>query len=72
MIKPSLDDLITKVDSKYSLVILAARRGRAIQDGSPVQVESKSNKPVTIALEEVAADKLYFERTQVSTRINGA
>lgn len=72
MIKPSLDDLITKVDSKYSLVILAARRARAIQDGGTWQVESKSNKPVTIALEEVAADKLYFERTQVSTRMNGA
>ena len=71
MIKPSLDELATKVDSKYSLVILAARRARAIQDGSAPLVESKSTKPVTIALEEVAADKLYMERTQISNRPNG-
>lgn len=72
MIKPSLDHLCSKVDSKYTLVILAARRGRAIQDGLPKQVESRSNKPVTVSLEEVAAGKLFFERSKASTRINGA
>jgi DNA-directed RNA polymerase subunit omega len=72
MIKPSLDQLVEKVDSKYTLVILAARRGRTIQDGKPKQVDSKSNKPVTIALEEIVAGKLFFERAKPSTRINGA
>ncbi|MFZ5816716.1 MAG: DNA-directed RNA polymerase subunit omega [Bacillota bacterium] len=62
MIKPSLDQLMEKVDSKYTLVILGARRGRDLQAGKPKQVDSKSNKPVTIALEELVGGKLFFER----------
>jgi DNA-directed RNA polymerase subunit omega len=62
MIKPSLDQLMEQVDAKYTLVILASRRGRAIQAGEPRQVESRSNKPVTIALEELVSHKIFFER----------
>lgn len=61
MIKPSLDQLMEKVDAKYSLVIIAARRAREIQAGTPKMVESVSNKPVTVALEELDAGKLYYE-----------
>lgn len=65
MIKPSLDQLVEKVDSKYTLVILSARRGRDIQDGKHKQVDSRSNKPVTVALEEIVANKLVYERPKV-------
>ena len=68
MIKPSLDQLLDKVDSKYTLVILCARRGRDVQSGKSKQVDSRSNKPVTIALEELVAGKLFFERTKVQVR----
>ncbi|AJQ27422.1 DNA-directed RNA polymerase subunit omega [Pelosinus fermentans] len=64
MIYPSLDVLVTKVDSKYTLVVLAAKRAREIMDGATALVESKSNKQVTIALEEVAQDKISYERTK--------
>lgn len=62
MIKPSLDQLVERVDAKYTLVIIAARRARDLQDGLLKQVDSRSNKPVTIALEELVAGKLFFER----------
>lgn len=62
MIKPSLDQLVERVDAKYTLVIIAARRARDLQAGMPKQVDSRSNKPVTIALEELVAGKLFFER----------
>jgi len=68
MIKPSLDQLMEKVDSKYSLVIIGARRGRELQDGKPKLVDSKSNKPVTIALEELSMNKLFFERGKSTPR----
>ncbi|MBC8016607.1 MAG: DNA-directed RNA polymerase subunit omega [Sporomusaceae bacterium] len=64
MINPSIDTLVTKVDSKYTLVVLAAKRAREIMDGSASLVDSKSNKQVTIALEEIAQDKITFERTK--------
>lgn len=64
MINPSLDVLINKVDSKYTLVVLAAKRAREIMDGETILVDSKSNKQVTIALEEVAKDQVSYERTK--------
>lgn len=68
MIKPSLDQLLERVDSKYTLVILSAKRGRDLQAGESKQVDSRSNKPVTIALEELVAGKLFFERTRIAIK----
>ena len=64
MINPSIDTLVKKVDSKYTLVVLAAKRAREIMDGSATLVESKSNKQVTLALEEIAQGKITYERTK--------
>ena len=62
MIYPSLDDLIKQVDSKYTLVITAAKRARQLRDGSVKQVKTKSLKEVSIALEEIAEGKVEYER----------
>ncbi len=73
MIYPSIEDLLAKVDSKFTLVSLAAKRGRQINSyfsqlgeglGAivPPQVASVSRKPLSIALEEIAADKITFVR----------
>ena len=68
MIHPSLDILVNKVDSKYTLVVLAAKRAREIMSGETPFVESKSNKPVTIALEEIAQYKISYERTKTGIK----
>lgn len=64
MNRPYIDDLLKRVDSKYSLVIAAARRGRQIVDGdSPlVDVEKYSNKSVTMALNEINEEKIIVVR----------
>ena len=64
MIYPSLDHLLKKVDSKYTLVVLTSRRAREIVTGERSLVPSKSNKAVTIALEEIGADKVTYERVK--------
>ncbi len=64
MIYPSLDHLLKKVDSKYTLVVLTSRRAREIVAGDAILVPSKSNKAVTIALEEIGADKVTYERVK--------
>ncbi len=77
MIYPPIESLLDKVDSKFSLVSLAAKRGRQINSyfsqlgeglGAivPPQVASVSRKPLSIALEEIAADKITFVRTEPS------
>lgn len=68
MIHPSLDVLVKKVDSKYTLVVLAAKRAREILNGTTPLVDSKSNKQVTIALEEIACDKISYERTKTGIK----
>lgn len=68
MIKPSLDNLVKKVDSKYTLVVLAAKRARELLDGAETNVDKKSNKNVTNALEEIATDRITYERTKVGIK----
>ncbi|MDD4342829.1 MAG: DNA-directed RNA polymerase subunit omega [Eubacteriales bacterium] len=64
MNRPYIDDLLKRVDSKYSLIIAAARRARQIVDGdSPlVDVEKYSNKSVTMALNEINEEKIIVVR----------
>ncbi len=64
MIYPSIDELVTHVDSKYTLVIAAAKRARQILDGNSILVETDSTKDVTIALEEISTGKLEYEKTK--------
>lgn len=52
------------LQSKYTLVSVAAKRARQLLGGSKRRVESVSEKPVTVALEELAQGKLIFERTR--------
>ena len=74
MINPSIEDLLLRVDSKFTLVTVSAKRARQINAyfnqlgeglGSlvPPQVTSVSRKPLSIALEETVADKLTYTRT---------
>lgn len=61
MINPSVVDLLKKVHDRYSLVILTSKRARQIIDGSKPQVEIDSNKPLTIAINEVDQSAVEFE-----------
>ncbi|GBF12183.1 DNA-directed RNA polymerase subunit omega [Tepidibacillus infernus] len=62
MLYPSIDKLLEKVDSKYSLVVAASRRARVLRDGEPLLVErAKSNKYVGKALEEIYDEKIIVE-----------
>lgn len=62
MIYPTLSNLLEKIDSKYTLVVAVSKRAREIVDGSEKLVDIKSNKPVTIALNEIAQGQITYER----------
>lgn len=67
MTKPPLTELEDKVDSKYTLVTLAAKRAREIiraQKGDEVQEEVELRKPVSIAMEEIASGDVTYIRTK--------
>ena len=56
MLYPSINEIRKKVDSRYTLVILAAKRSRDIIDGMPKLTEADVEKPVSIAANEIAED----------------
>lgn len=64
MIYPSIDNLLKRINSTYTLVTLSAKRARQLQDGSgKLMVEHpRSVKAVGQALEEVNAGLLTFKR----------
>jgi DNA-directed RNA polymerase subunit omega len=60
-----LEDLTDKVDSKYRLVIIAAKRSRQLNEGAAPTIQSKGYKPTYIALEELAAGKIEYTATPI-------
>lgn len=73
LMDPPIEGLLEQVDSKFTLVALAARRARQVNsyynslgEGLgvvvPPQVASPSGKPLSIAFEEVAEGKATFSR----------
>lgn len=63
MLYPSIDELVLKVDSKYTLAVAAAKRARQLRDGAKTSLKNvHSNKYVGNALEEIYGDKVHYER----------
>ena len=73
MIHPRIDELTPHVDTRYALVIVAAKRARQINnyhqqlgegtfdDFPPPLVESRSKNYLTMSLEEIAQGKIRYE-----------
>ena len=77
MMDPEIEELLSRVDSKFTLVTLSAKRARQINSyfnqlseglGAivPPQVTSSARKSLSIALEEIAADKITYARIEPS------
>ena len=79
MIEPKIDELLESesVDSRYTLVILAAKRAREINsyysqlgegrgEFVPPLIEGGlGSKPLAIALQEISEGKVTFERPEM-------
>lgn len=82
MMNPKIEELLGKVDSKFKLVTLGAMRARQIngyfgQLGEglgatvPPQVTSVARKPLSIAFEEIAADKIVAVDAEPEVEVEG-
>jgi DNA-directed RNA polymerase subunit omega len=74
MMNPSLEELLARTGSKFDLVTLGSLRARQINSyfgqlgdaggpAIPPQVASTARKSLSIAFEEIAADKIVARRT---------
>ncbi|GAA0176960.1 DNA-directed RNA polymerase subunit omega [Clostridium sediminicola] len=62
MIEPSLVELLKKVENRYTLVTVTSKRARQIIIGDePLLEEVKSNKPLTVAINEVNEGRVFYE-----------
>ena len=68
MISPSVIELLEVVDNRYSLVIVTSKRARQIIEGSEPLVRVTSNKPLTIAINEVYTKEVLFETALEGTK----
>ena len=62
IVHPPMGNLLEKVDSRYTLVVLAAKRARQLLDGAEAKVSVRTTKNVTKALAEVAEGRILYER----------
>ena len=65
MLYPSINEIRQKVDSKYTLVIMAAKRARDLVEGQPILTDSGDNdKPVSVAAYEINEDYITYKREE--------
>ena len=60
MVEPGMDVLLTKVDSKYTLVSVSSKRARKIMEKD----DGSTENPVTVALNEIADGKVEWMREE--------
>ncbi|HEV7397807.1 MAG TPA: DNA-directed RNA polymerase subunit omega [Pyrinomonadaceae bacterium] len=63
--KTSDDAEAQELDSKYRLIIVAAKRSKQLQRGAKprIDIDAQKHKPTRIALEEVLRGKVPFQIT---------
>lgn len=72
MHEPSLDEMMDKVDSRYTLVVVAAKRARQLTEAAQKQEAEDASetmgKPVTAALYEMVQGKIKYKRIKDSIK----
>lgn len=63
MARITVEDCLRKVESRFELVILAARRAKMLMKGAKTLVDA-DNRPIVNALREVAAGKVKFKNSK--------
>lgn len=62
MYTPSIKELSDVSDSRYTLVMLTSKRARELVEGAKPLIDTKSIKPVSIAIEEIVKGKITYTR----------
>lgn len=69
MARVTVEDCLDKVDNRFLLVMLAARRVKQLYKGSSPLIDNRAgNKNVVLALREIAAGKVQYELTSRRAR----
>ena len=69
LVKPTLEKLLPKVENRYTLAILVAKRARQLVDGAMPLLESESPNLVTLACEELSSNRISCVKGHLSPYI---
>lgn len=58
MVRPSVTDLLKKVDNRFELVVATAKRARQLSKGEKALVDMEEESTVTLAADEIAEGKV--------------
>lgn len=58
MARVTVEDCLDKVENRFQLVMVAAKRARQIANGAPAMVTLENDKPTVIALREIALGRI--------------
>ena len=64
MIYPPIGLLMEKADNRFTLSVIAAKRARQLVEGSHKLTKCSSEKPVTVAINEISENKITYVRTK--------
>ena len=64
MARVTVEDCVKKVDSRFKLVMLAAKRARQVSGGAPITVERDNDKNTVVALREIAEETISVEELE--------
>lgn len=64
MIEPPIGELLEKVDCRYTLAVEASKRARELIGGSLPLIDTKENKPLSIAIEEINRGLINYSRDE--------
>lgn len=64
MARITVEDCLEKVNNRFLLVNMVAKRVRQIREGSEYLVSSPKNEDIVVSLREVAAGKIVFREEQ--------
>ncbi len=58
MARVTVEDCLEKVENRFALVVLAAKRTKELKRGAPLTVRDRDNREVVMSLREIAAGKV--------------
>ncbi len=69
MLYPSIDELRQKVDSRYTLVMLAALRAKDIVEGKPKLTNVDVDRPISVAATEIDEGLITYVREEEKAEV---
>jgi DNA-directed RNA polymerase subunit omega len=62
MLYPTTDELLERVDSRYTLVVMVSKRARQLLEGATPLVDTRGKKVLSAAVSEIAAGEVTYTR----------